>query len=77
MSAVIRKDGVLSRDGKFRWSAGWGQWVPSGREVQTEAPAPLESGPPLPQRHSESCVCDACMTAGQHYADYIKARGLW
>lgn len=74
MSAVIRKDGTLSRDGRFRWSAGWQKWIPTGREIQREAPAPVEFGPPRPPRHSESCVCSACMTAGQHYADYLKEK---
>lgn len=73
-----RPDGQLSDDGRFRWSSGWQQWVPTGREAQRDAfPAPAESGPPLPERHSESCVCGECMTAGQHYSDYVKARGLW
>lgn len=70
-----RKDGLLSRDGRFRWSAGWQKWVPTGREIQREViPAPVEFGPPLPPRHSESCVCNACMTAGQRQLDYRKAK---
>lgn len=72
-----RRDGMLSRDGRFRWSAGWGHWVPTGREIQQgPLPAPLESGPLLPPRHSESCTCDSCLTAGQHVADYLKQKAL-
>lgn len=78
MAAVIRKDGMLSRDGRFRWSEPWQQWVPTGKEIQPEQLlVPLESGPLLPERHSASCACGECMTAGQHYADYLKARSLW
>lgn len=78
MSALNRKHGALSHDGRFRWSAGWQKWVPTGREMAPEpSPSPLESGPPLPERHSASCVCGDCMTAGQHYADYLKARSKW
>ena len=69
--------GTVSRNGKFRWSAGWGQWVPTGREEeQIPLPGPLESGPLLPERHSESCLCGECMTAGQHYSDYLKAKRI-
>lgn len=73
----LRKDGQLSKDGRFRWSAGWGQWVPTGKEINR---------PPVQQdflayekpvsAHSPSCLCGACMTAGQRYADYLKARRL-
>jgi len=73
---VSRPDGTLSRDGRFRWAAVWERWVPTGKEEEIDLPGPLESGPLLPQRHSASCLCGDCMTAGQHYADYLKARRL-
>jgi len=71
------QDGQLSRDGRFRWSAGWGQWVPTGKvinnpPVQTDF---LESAKPV-ALHSSSCLCANCMTAGQHYSDYLKAKRL-
>ena len=70
-----RKHGQLSRDGRFRWSAGWERWIPTGLEIPPEpSPLPLASGPLLPERHSASCVCADCMTAGQHYTDYLKAK---
>lgn len=72
-----RPDGTLSRDGKFRWSAGWGQWVPTGKgEQEIPLPGPLESGPLLPERHSESCLCVSCWNSGVRYADYLKAKRL-
>lgn len=71
-----RPDGTLSSDGRFRWSAGWQQWVPTGQERVQEPLLPLESGPLLPERHSESCLCGECMTAGQHYNDYLKAKAV-
>lgn len=76
-SGSTRKDGQLSRDGRFRWSAGWGQWVPTGREIQELQQTDfLEAAKPI-TRHSPSCLCGDCMTAGQHHADYLKARSLW
>lgn len=71
-----RPDGTLSRDGKFRWSAGWGQWVPTGREEEIPLPGPLEFGPLLPERHSESCLCVDCWNAGVRYGDYLKAKAV-
>lgn len=78
MSSVLttRKDGTLSRDGRFRWSAPWAKWIPTGYEIAQPLPAPLVSGPRLPERHSASCTCDSCLTAGQHVADYIKQKAL-
>lgn len=71
------QDGQLSRDGRFRWSAGWDQWVPTGKEINNppEQIDFVECAKPV-SRHSPSCLCGACMTAGQHYADYLKARKL-
>lgn len=74
-----RPDGQLSRDGRFRWSAGWSQWVPVGKEIrqppqQIDLEEAIESGPPPKTRHSASCVCAECLTAGQRYNDYIKAK---
>lgn len=79
--APALKDGQLSRDGRFRWSAGWGKWVPLtqppvGREP---LPGPLESGPLEPETlcHDSFCECKRCVNAGQRYADYLKNRDLW
>lgn len=76
---LSRPHGTLSRDGKYKWSTGWQKWVPTGKEtlVELELPGPLESGPLLPERHSASCLCGECMTAGQRYADYLKAKSTW
>lgn len=74
------KDGELSRDGRFRWSAGWHRWVPTGKETviaQEEIPL-LGMGPLNPTNtHLPSCLCAACVESGQHYADYLKNRDLW
>lgn len=78
VSGSTPSDGQLSRDGRFRWSEPWSQWVPTGKEIR-EPPQQtdfLESAKPV-ARHSPSCLCDACLTAGQHYADYLKARSKW
>lgn len=75
---LSRPHGVLSRDGKFRWSAGWQKWVPVSKEAQEiPLPGPIESGPLLPERHSESCGCVSCWNAGVRYSDYLKARSTW
>lgn len=73
-----RPDGTLSRDGRFKWSAGWSQWIPTGREITQEEPlpGPLEFGPLLPERHSESCLCVSCWNAGVRYGDYLKAKAI-
>lgn len=73
---LSRPHGTLSRDGRFKWSAGWQKWVPTGKEPEQEIPlpGPLESGPLLPERHSESCLCVSCWNAGVRYADYLKAK---
>lgn len=74
---LSRPHGTLSRDGKYKWSAGWQTWVPvPQQEQEISVSGPLESGPLLPERHSASCVCGECMTAGQRYADYLKAKRL-
>jgi len=31
---------------------------------------------PVPSRHASNCLCGECMTAGQHRADYDKAKAL-
>jgi hypothetical protein len=73
VTSVSRRDGTLSHDQRFRWSAGWQKWIPTG--FQPEVPLdPLESGPLLPERHSDSCLCDECWSAGVRYTDYLKAR---
>lgn len=74
---LSRPHGTLSRDGRFKWSAGWQKWVPTGKEPELELPGPLESGPLLPERHSASCVCVECNNTGVRYADYLKNRDLW
>ena len=71
---LSRPHGTLSRDGRFKWSAGWQKWVPTGKEPEIPLPGPLESGPLLPERHSESCLCVSCWNAGVRYADYLKAK---
>lgn len=73
---LSRPDGTRSRDGRFRWSTGWQKWIPVPQEPEIPLPGPLESGPLPPERHSESCVCDECLTAAQHYSDYRKAKRL-
>ena len=50
----------------------YGNWV---KLEPIEVP-PLGMGPLLPDRHSPSCLCAECVTAGQHYSDYVKARRL-
>jgi hypothetical protein len=77
MPKIVRKHGQLTQDGRFRWSAGWGQWVPTGKETMEPSPSPLESGPLPPERHSASCMCNACLTTAQRVADYLKNRDLW
>lgn len=76
---LSRPHGTLSRDGRFKWSAGWQKWVPTGKEPEQEIalPGPLESGPLLPERHSESCGCVDCWNAGVRYSDYLKAKSTW
>lgn len=72
-----RLDGTLSRDGRFRWSAGWEQWVPTGKEIRRppqQIDFVVESGLPQQPRHSASCVCAECLTAGQRYRDYLKVK---
>jgi hypothetical protein len=79
MNARLRPDGTLSRDGRFRWSAGWGKWVPTGKEQEPELDlAPLGAGPLEPEieRHPFD-GCAECMNQGQLRADYIKNRDLW
>jgi len=73
---LSRPHGTLSKDGKFKWSAGWQKWVPTGKEPELELPGPLESGPLLPERHSASCLCVDCWNAGVRYSDYLKAKRL-
>lgn len=76
------KDGELSRDGRFRWSAGWGAHVPTGREKTVEYVNPwdwspnniLEAAAILPIRHRRGCSCDQCLTAAQHRLDWEKDR---
>lgn len=69
-----RPDGTLSADGRFQWIAVWGAWVPTGKEETLDLPGPLEFGPLLPERHSESCLCVECWNAGVRYADYLKSK---
>jgi hypothetical protein len=71
-----RPDGTLSRDGRFKWSAGWNRWVPTGQEQELELPGPLEFGPLLPERHSSSCGCASCWNIGVRYNDYLKAKAV-
>ena len=39
---------------------------------------PLHPGarPNTVKRHPSNCICGDCLTAGQHYADHVKARQL-
>lgn len=76
---MSRPDGTLSRDGRFRWSVGWEQWVPVGKEIrqpprQIDFIAETESGPLPKTRHSASCLCDQCWAAGERYRDYLEAK---
>lgn len=72
-----RPHGTLSRDGRFRWSAGWQKWVPVPQvEQEIPLPGPLESGPLLPERHSESCLCVSCWNSGVRYSDHLKAKRI-
>ena len=71
-----RPDGTLSRNGKYRWSAGWQSWIPVPIEEQEPPLLPLESGPLLPERHSESCECVECWNAGVRHSDYLKAKRI-
>lgn len=32
---------------------------------------------PATLRHASTCLCDDCMTASQHMADYLKARKIF
>lgn len=50
----------------------YGDWV------KLEEIGPVDIGPLEPEtpRHGSSCLCARCATAGQHYADYAKARRL-
>ena len=75
---LSRPHGTLSRDGRFKWSAGWQNWVPTGKEpeMELELPGPLESGPLLPERHSASCLCVDCWNTGVRYGDYLKAKAV-
>jgi hypothetical protein len=73
------KDGALSRNGRFRWSAGWRRWIPTRNKEFGSA----EMGPPVPQilvdirAHPSNCQCPRCFNAGQRVADYLKNRALW
>jgi hypothetical protein len=70
-------DGYVTPDGKFRWSAGWDLWVPTGKGDDSELPGPLEWGPLMPDRpHPRGCWCVECWNAGVRYADYAKAKRL-
>lgn len=81
-SHATRKDGELSQDGRFRWSAGWGKWIPAGKGTLEASNPDLSENQILgiaalvPIRHSPSCLCGACMTAGQRFSDYVKAKRL-
>lgn len=73
----VAVDGQLSADGKFRWSAGWGRWVPTGREDEPIDVGPLEWGPLMPDRlHPRGCWCADCWETGIRYADYAKTKRL-
>lgn len=37
---------------------------------------PLEPEPIRRLSHDSGCLCDRCMTAGQHYSDYLKSKQL-
>ena len=79
------RDGELSRNGKFRWSAGWAKWVPvpnpppAGKEVAIGVESEnqiLGVAALQPIRHGSSCLCAQCATAGQRYSDYAKAKAV-
>lgn len=73
------RDGQVSRDGRFRWSAGWRQWVPLRKGAQEiDLPGPLECGPLEPEilAHDSFCSCPRCLNAGIRYADYLKAKKI-
>jgi hypothetical protein len=72
----VAVDGQLSADGRFRWSAAWGAWVPTGKEETVEA-GPLEWGPLMPERiHPRGCWCLRCWDTGLRYGDYLKAKRI-
>lgn len=78
------RDGELSRDGKFKWSAGWKIWIPTGREI-ADYWHPWDMSPNqvlgaaalVPIRHGRYCTCARCLTAGQRYLDYARNKELW
>jgi len=73
----VAVDGELTPDGKFRWSAGWNAWVPTGKGEEVDLPGPLEWGPLMPDRpHRRGCWCQACWQAGLEYGDYLKAKAV-
>jgi len=74
-----RPDGELSRDGRFRWVAAWGKWVPTGKEIRRppqQIDFVAESGPPPKPRHSASCVCAECWNKGVRIMDYLKDKKI-
>ena len=72
----VAVDGQLSADERFRWSAAWGRWVPTGRE-QTDLPGPLEFGPLMPEKlHPRGCWCVECWNTGLRYGEYLKAKSI-
>src|SRR6185503_17741094 len=76
-SSGARKDGQLTPDGRFRWSAGWDRWVPTGKGDSHDLPGPLEWGPLLPDKlHPRGCWCPRCWEAGIRYGDYLKEKKL-
>ncbi len=76
-SGSTKKDGQLSQDGRFRWSAGWGIWCPIGKGDDNELPGPVEWGPLMPERpHAQGCWCVECWNAGVRYSDYLKAKAV-
>jgi hypothetical protein len=76
-SKAFLKDGALSRNGRFRWSAGWGSWVPvEPVREETRSNLPLESFPD-PAHVCNDMNCTECWNKAQLTADYMKNRGLW
>jgi hypothetical protein len=78
-----RPDGLISADGRFRWSAGWAQWVPLSEHTTYAASFPQHDGPAMlakdnarSQMRCHCGWCATCFTLAQHMSDWQKAKRL-
>jgi hypothetical protein len=75
-----RPDGLISADGRFRWSAGWAQWVPLSDQAASlprhDGPAILAKDNARSQMRCHCGWCATCFTLAQYMSDWRKAKKL-